>query len=82
MRGLKSTNKENNKLWKGLQAFWKDEDAMGSVEIILIIVVLVGLVLIFRTQITKLVENAFKQINSDQEGINKDNSISGGILKK
>lgn len=79
MRGLKSTNKENNKLWKGLQAFWKDEDAMGSVEIILIIVVLVSLVLIFRTQITTLVEKAFNQINSDQKGINKNNSISGGI---
>lgn len=79
MRGLKSTNKGSNKLWKGLQAFWKDEDAMGSVEVILIIVVLVSLVLIFRTQITKLVEKAFNQINSDQKGINKSNSISGGI---
>lgn len=79
MRGLKSTNKGNNKLWKGLQSFWKDEDAMGSVEVILIIVVLVSLVLIFRTQITTLVEKAFNQINSDQKGINKNNSISGGI---
>lgn len=79
MRSLKNTKRENNKLWKGLQAFWKEEDAMGSVEVILIIVVLVSLVLIFRTQITKLVEKAFGQINSDQKGINKNNSISGGI---
>ena len=82
MRSLKSTKKEKNKLWKGLQAFWREEDAMGSVEVILIIVVLVSLVLIFRTQIKKLVENAFKQINSDQSKINDDNNISGGIEGK
>lgn len=82
MRSLKSPKKENNKLWKGLQEFWKEEDAMGSVEVILIIVVLVSLVLIFRTQIKKLVENAFKQINSDQSKINEDNNISGGIEGK
>ena len=35
---------------------------MGTVEIILIIVVLVGLVLIFKTQITELVESIFGKI--------------------
>lgn len=35
---------------------------MGTVEIILIIVVLVGLVLIFKTQITELVESIFSKI--------------------
>ena len=33
--------------WKGMKAYAKDEAGMGTVEIILIIVVLVGLVLIF-----------------------------------
>lgn len=51
---------------------------MGSVEIILIIVVLVGLVLIFRGQVTKLISNAFKQIKHDEGEIDKENSISGG----
>lgn len=35
---------------------------MGTVEIILIIVVLIGLVLIFKNQITDLVETIFSKI--------------------
>lgn len=39
-----------------------EEDGMGTVEIILIIVVLVGLVLIFKEQITGIVESIFSKI--------------------
>ena len=41
-------------LWKELKAYAKDDAGMGTVEIILIIVVLVGLVLIFKKQITEM----------------------------
>ena len=34
------------------RSFLKEEDGMGTVEIILIIVVLIGLVIIFKEQIT------------------------------
>ena len=44
--------------------FAKDESGMGVVEVILIIVVLIGLVIIFQTQITKVVNNIFKTITS------------------
>ena len=44
--------------------FAKDESGMGVVEVILIIVVLIGLVIIFHTQITKVVNNIFKTITS------------------
>ena len=44
--------------------FAKDESGMGVVEVILIIVVLIGLVIIFQTQITKVVKNIFKTITS------------------
>ena len=44
--------------------FIKDESGMGVVEVILIIVVLIGLVIIFHTQITKVVNNIFKTITS------------------
>ncbi|MCM1112365.1 MAG: hypothetical protein NC399_03820 [Muribaculum sp.] len=47
------------KNWKQLFA---EEDGMGTVEIILIIVVLVGLVLIFKEQITSIVESIFSKI--------------------
>ncbi len=42
-----------------LKEFIKDETGAGVVELILIIVVLVGLVLIFKDQITGLVNDLF-----------------------
>ncbi|MGN0424919.1 MAG: Flp1 family type IVb pilin [Acetatifactor sp.] len=50
------------KLWKWFRDFFAEEDGMGTVEIILIIVVLVGLVLIFREQITEIVNGLFEKI--------------------
>lgn len=47
------------KTWKD---FLKEEDGMGTVEIILIIVVLISLVIIFKEQLTKLVESIFEKI--------------------
>lgn len=45
------------------QCFMEEENTgMGTVEIILIIVVLVGLVIIFKSQITELVESIFSKI--------------------
>lgn len=44
--------------------FWKEETAVGVVEIILILVVLISLVLIFKKQLTALVKGIFSQINS------------------
>ena len=46
------------------QEFLTEEDGMGTVEIILIIVVLVGLVIIFKEQITKIVNSIFKKITN------------------
>lgn len=45
-----------------IRKFMKEDDGMGTVEIILIIVVLIGLVIIFRNEITKIVESLFDQI--------------------
>lgn len=42
---------------------------MGTVEIILIIVVLIGLVLIFKTQITQLASSVFEKIAADSNSI-------------
>ena len=43
-----------------LKHFFKDESGMGVVEVILIIVVLIGLVIIFQTQIKKVVDSILK----------------------
>ena len=45
-----------------LRQFWEEEDGIGVVEVILILVVLIGLVMIFKEQITKLVDDIFKTI--------------------
>ena len=47
-----------------MKEFMKDERGMGVVEVILIIVVLIGLVIIFQTQIKRVVQNIFKTITS------------------
>jgi len=47
----------------GWKYFTEKENAgMGTVEVILIIVVLVGVVIIFKSQITELVESIFSKI--------------------
>ncbi len=45
-----------------LKRFFKEEDGMGVVEVLLIIVVLVGLVAIFKDQIGGFVENIWINI--------------------
>lgn len=50
-----------------IKDFLEDESGAGVVELILIIVVLVGLVLIFKDQITDLMNDLFDTIR-DQAG--------------
>lgn len=61
-----------NVIKNGMLRLWRDESGMGTVEVVLIIVVLVGLVLIFQEQIKGLVETIFGKITEDT------NSIIGG----
>ena len=49
---------------KGFQDFLREEDGMGTVEVILIIVVLVGLVILFKSQITTIVQSLFGKITA------------------
>lgn len=46
------------------QSFLQEEGGMGTVEVVLIIVVLVGLVIIFKGQITQVVNDLFEKITS------------------
>ncbi len=46
-----------------------DNRGIGVVEVILILVVLIGLVLIFKSQLTSLVGNIFEKITSESSGI-------------
>ena len=46
------------------KGFFYEESGSGGVEIILILVVLVGLVVIFKKQLTSLINKAFTNINN------------------
>ena len=46
-----------------------EEDGVGVVEIILILVVLIGLVLIFKKQLTNLVNNIFDTITDNADKV-------------
>ena len=54
---------------KTFKDFLLEEDGMGTVEVILIIVVLIGLVIIFKTQLTSLVNTIFEKITSQANSI-------------
>lgn len=55
-----------------IKMFWstlKEDRGIGVVEIILILVVLIGLVIIFKTQLTDIVNSVFEKITSESAGI-------------
>lgn len=52
--------------WKN---FLAEEDGMGTVEVILIIVVLVGLVVIFKDQIGEIIDGLFSKITKQTKNL-------------
>ena len=57
------------KLREFAKDFLQEEDAVGVVEIILFLVVLIGLVMIFKDQLTSLVENILSKITKQSNSI-------------
>ena len=54
---------------KTLVRFFREEEGIGTVELILILVVLISLVIIFKDQLTALVNDIFSQITSKSVSI-------------
>jgi Flp pilus assembly pilin Flp len=52
-----------------IMEFVDNEDGVGVIELVLVLVVLIGLVIIFKTQITQLLNNIFKEINSQSQEV-------------
>lgn len=52
-----------------LKKFIREEDAVGVVEIILILVILIALVMLFKKEITSIVKKAFESIKTDSDSI-------------
>ena len=62
---LNTIKNAGRKVKDGVKRFWSDEAGMGTVEVILIIVVLIGLVIVFKEQISGIVEDVFMTIRED-----------------
>lgn len=58
-----------NTTLKNFKQLILEEEGMGTVEVILIIVVLVGLVIIFKEQITQIVNSIFSKITKQTNKI-------------
>ena len=52
-----------------IKEFLAEEDGVGVIEVVLILVVLVGLVIIFKKQITTLLEGIFKEIEKQTKEV-------------
>ncbi len=55
---------------KLIKSFLQEEDGIGVVEIILILVILIGLVIIFKSNIEALVQKIFNTIDTKTNLIN------------
>ena len=59
----------NSMLMQEVKHFWVEEDGIGVIEVVLILVVLISLVIIFKGQITALLNDIFGQINSQSREV-------------
>ena len=57
------------KMCSEVKKFWENEAGMGVVEVVLITIVLVGLVILFKNQITALVNNILSKMSSQANKI-------------
>lgn len=54
---------------KNLRSFMREDDGMGTVEIVLIIVVLIAIVAIFKNSITSLANELLKKVTKNAKSI-------------
>lgn len=52
-----------------LREFLMEEDGVGVIEVVLILVVLIGLVIVFKKQINELLTSIFKEINKQSKEV-------------
>ena len=61
-------------MWKlktVMEGFKEDQQGIGVIEVVLILVVLIGLVLIFKNEISSIVSSAFDSMKLNSEAIVK-----------
>lgn len=55
--------------WNRAGCVLREQQGISTVELILVLVVIIGLVIIFKSQLTSLVETIFQKITSESAGI-------------
>ena len=58
-----------NAILESMKGFCYEEDGVGVIELVLILVVLIGLVIIFKDSLRTLLENIFTQINTKSQEV-------------
>lgn len=53
-------------IWLG---FWRDEEAIGVIEMILILIVLIGLVVLFKSQLTTLANSILTKVKTKADSL-------------
>ena len=66
---MKQVKKVCAKVTEVAKRFVKEEEGIGVVEIILILVVLVGLVVVFKDEVGKVVDDAMKKFTRNAKSI-------------
>lgn len=66
---MKKLNERLDLLFLRAKYALTNEDGISVIELILVLVVIIGLVLIFKSQLTSLVESIFEKITSESAGV-------------
>lgn len=53
----------------GIKQFIKEDDGVGTVEVVLLLVIIVALVVLFRKQIKGIVDKAMTRVKEDSETV-------------
>ncbi len=69
MQTIEGNMTKGRKELREMAEFLRQEDGVGVIEVVLILVVLIGLVIVFKEQINQLLQNIFKEINSQSKEV-------------
>ncbi|MFD1886006.1 Flp1 family type IVb pilin [Paenibacillus wenxiniae] len=53
--------------WNGMKSFWKQEDGIGTLEMVLIVAVILMIALAFKEKITKVVDGMLQYMGNKSE---------------
>ncbi len=70
--------KVSEKLTAGWKRFWKEEDGLGTLEILLIIAVLVAIAIVFRKWIIEWVNSLFENTQSEMDKLEGEDILEPG----